>query len=75
MADIVCLQEVDRFDSLLKKLSRDFDGECIMKPDNNMGCAILWRKAVVKKLSDLNSIVFTNANAEKSNQIFVYAKF
>lgn len=75
MADIVCLQEVDKFDSLMQKLSRDFDGECIMKPDNKMGCAILWRKAVVKKLTDLVSEVFLNDKGEKTNQIYVYASF
>ena len=71
----MCLQEVDRFDSLLQKLSRDFDGQCAMKPDNIMGCAIFWRKAVVTKLSDVTSVVFTDEKSEKSNQIFAYAKF
>ena len=41
-ADIVCLEEVDKFDELMAKLSHKYAGRCIMKPDGVMGCAILW---------------------------------
>ena len=48
--DVVCLQEVDRYDSLMSGLGEVYEGTCCMKLDGEMGCAILWRKGVVKAI-------------------------
>jgi len=43
-ADIVCLEEVDKFGELMQKLNHRYDGHCAMKPDGMMGCALIWKK-------------------------------
>ena len=55
-ADIVCLQEVDKFAELMASLGHIYEGHCAMKPDGMMGCAILWRKDQIKRLSDFQYV-------------------
>ena len=55
-ADVVCLEEVDKFAELMTKLGHIYDGHCAMKPDGMMGCAILWQKEKIRKISDFSSV-------------------
>jgi hypothetical protein len=49
-ADVICLQEVDKFDELLKHLHQDYEGHIVMKEDGVMGCALLWKRERVQSV-------------------------
>lgn len=72
-ADVVCLEEVDMFQSIMAALGQIYDGECIMKADGMMGCAILWRKDRVTKVGEVQSGNYLDQDGKIQNQIYVHA--
>ena len=46
-ADVICLQEVDKFDELMKHLHQLYEGHIVMKEDGVMGCALIWKRGTI----------------------------
>ena len=65
-ADVVCLEEVDKFDEIIKGLD-NYSGKCIMKADGVMGCAILWHKERVTLVGDVESAAYVGENGKVQN--------
>ena len=74
-ADIVCLEEVDKFNELMAKLGQTYAGKCIMKPDGVMGCAILWKHGKVELDGEVQSRSLLDEQGKQQNQIVVYGRF
>jgi mRNA deadenylase 3'-5' endonuclease subunit Ccr4 len=66
-ADVVCLQEMDKFAELMAKLGHIYEGHCAMKPDGMMGCAVLWKKDKIKRVSDFKSVQFLTEGGKVEN--------
>jgi mRNA deadenylase 3'-5' endonuclease subunit Ccr4 len=73
-ADVVCLEEVDKFTELMARLGQIYNGHCVMKPDGMMGCAVLWHKERVQQVSAFKSVQFMTEDGQIENQLYVYAE-
>lgn len=51
----------------MSKLKHVYEGVCVMKPDGVMGCAILWKKDSVTKISDVESGCFVGDDGVLDN--------
>ncbi len=74
-ADIICLQEVDKFNDIMQGLPSFYQGTCCMKPDGVMGCAIVWNTQSVSIVDPVTSDAYLDAEGKKQNQIYVHGLF
>ncbi len=65
--DVICLEEVDKFENLMQKLSHVYEGAFVLKPEGFMGCAIFWNKTRVQKVTEIAYGCYVDENGKNES--------